>query len=867
MKVCKKKKVDYISIIVTVIFILSILLIKAYPFSATNLSIHVNYNNVPDGTEVKIEFGIENDYILDNVSKSRVVNNMAIFNINPEFYNADSIKLYTGNIDDKFEIKSIDFFSGKFSKKDHKVGEITSKELKDKFIVNEIENIEYENNSIVISESNSSSYIEFDKTIIESYKDIIHNVNYVKVVAISFLFIIYFIFIINKFLKTKNKKIVLFNFTVVIIYIIFCISLFSMDDRLEPIKIQNSNASEEVFSLENTEIKQTFRVDLDEFKGINVFFNCIEWDEDADIIISLFDKETDEKKYSELIKTSDIVGHGYNDIVFDSTLPGKGKEYYLTVKAYGNNLDSFVNIVGSNNNSYDNGTLYINGEDTGKDLDIQITFKSFSYKKIVWVMVTILTLMCLVIFQYKLLRIPVKYVIVGIYVIAFIIISYQVNFYKERVGNTPDERAHISYIAYLEETNEIIPNFSEMKILRDIPNKSNYYRFDNTTNQLGHPPLYYHIMRLSGAVEVNDDEVFVDYDKLYLLSSFIALVAIAIILYIGYSRINKEIPSLHLLYTSIFLGIPMFTYNISGINNDTLTLIGVAIFMLGVLRHSENKRNVLTYLLIGFGMIMTLFGKITAGAILVIGSLIYVIWQCIKEKSAKGIFCKGFYISLPIYLIAILYFAKLYITQGTIQPMLKALDPETFYNSGFYVDFANRTFKSIGEYFVYFWESFFDTWTAIASHIALYKKTVWYSPERIVPILICFMPLILFKINKSYKYTKLLISLYIGIVVIAFMQFINGFSGFFYNSGYPGGYQSRYYLCVLIVLAFASIAVLDRLYNKGQYEYNDLELIQFNKGILLINTKKITDIIALIASVLLIYNNFIYFLLNFTTYK
>lgn len=70
-------------------------------------------------------------------------------------------------------------------------------------------------------------------------------------------------------------------------------------------------------------------------------------------------------------------------------------------------------------------------------------------------------------------------------------------YYSSYVGRFPDETPHISYIAHLEQTNKIIPNFKEMTILKPIVAlnsstiESNQYKgtyeFTNSTSYLGHP--------------------------------------------------------------------------------------------------------------------------------------------------------------------------------------------------------------------------------------------------------------------------------------------------------------------------------------------------------------------------------------------
>ena len=867
----KNKKIfNSINICVTVIFFMCLVLIQKYPILAPNLSICVEYNYVPDGTVSEFKFEMKDEYIKDVTATTKAFNDKAIFNINPEAFNANSIKYYIGNIQEDFSIKDIKFYSGKFSKDDYLIGEISGKDLKENVTFNGIDNYDYSNATLNIASSNSDSNLEFNKDLIEEYKNIINNPWKIKLFLMIALVCIYFIFVLARVLS-KNQRKKLYSYSILLIaYIIITVLIFNKPDLLRAKEIGRNKESDAVDISLETESKQDFIVNKDGLKGINLNFNIKNPDvssDEGDIIVNIYNLKNNEKIGAEMFPISEVTEDGNREIIFDEEV--NVGEYYLLVKGLGENLDDIVSLNGYKNNYYEDGKLDIEGEEANEDLDLDMGFvyEVVNYKIIVWVIASILFLLCILIMEQKNLKISSKYLIIPIYLLALTFMCYQINFYEQKVGNTPDEITHISYIAYLEKTDELIPDFSKMTVLKKVYNKNekNYYEFTETTNQLGHPSLYYHIMRFANGVESKDNGFVINFSKLHSFSIKMGLIAILIILYIGYSRISRDVPAFHLLYVSIISSIPMFTYNISGINNDTLTLLGCAIFALGILRHSEDKNTYITYILIALGMCMTVLGKVTAGAILAIGSLIYVIWKCLSEKSTKSIFNKKFFITSPIYLIAIVYFLKLYLEQGVFQPMLQNIDPETFYNSGFYVDFANRVSKSVGEYFMYFWEHFFASWTAIASHIALFKETPWYAFNRIVPIIICFTPLILFAFNKKARYVKSMISLYIAIVLVALLQFINGFKGFFYTSGYLGAYQSRYYLCIVVILAFIVILILQKLYDKGKG--SNKNLVYELKGHMCINTKKVSIMIAIVMSILLIYGDFIYFLLNFTTYK
>ena len=52
-----------------------------------------------------------------------------------------------------------------------------------------------------------------------------------------------------------------------------------------------------------------------------------------------------------------------------------------------------------------------------------------------------------------------KTIIIIIYIIATVIFNIKINYYQETINEFPDESSHIAYIAYLEETKKIIPEF------------------------------------------------------------------------------------------------------------------------------------------------------------------------------------------------------------------------------------------------------------------------------------------------------------------------------------------------------------------------------------------------------------------------
>ena len=261
-----------------------------------------------------------------------------------------------------------------------------------------------------------------------------------------------------------------------------------------------------------------------------------------------------------------------------------------------------------------------------------------------------------------------NYLIILIYVMAFLFFVFKMFFYAQYYGRFPDEMQHISYIAYLEKNHTVIPDFNNMKILEQqnvgnvdpntLLNNKNIvqeYNFGSSTNYLGHPPLYYQIMRLSRAVHVKDNLVSVNLFKLRCFNIALSSIGLILILYMGYKRIGKN-PILHWLYATIIVSVPMLAYGSAGINNDSLALVGLAFFLLGLLRFAEKKRNFVTYLIISLGVFIAFMSKLTSGLVVTISLLSYLILIIIKEKNAWFLVSKEFISTIPIYIVTVAYF-------------------------------------------------------------------------------------------------------------------------------------------------------------------------------------------------------------------
>lgn len=479
----------------------------------------------------------------------------------------------------------------------------------------------------------------------------------------------------------------------------------------------------------------------------------------------------------------------------------------------------------------------------------------------------------------KMEKYKTKYFILLIYIIAFLFFGFKMLFYAKNVGRFPDEITHVSYISYLEKSHKIIPDFKDMTILQQveaIDNTTVSYDFGNDLNYLGHPPLYYEIMRLSGAIKISNDSIIIDFIRLRSFNIFLSSIAIILILYIGYTRIEKN-PLLHCLYAAVVISVPMLAYDAAGVNNDNLALIGLSLFIFGMLRFSEYRRNTFTYFIISLGVFTSFMSKLTAGLIVFISLGLYIILTIIKEKNIKFLICRKVLITLPLYILTAAYYIIVYFQTGTVMPTYRKLDPEGFYSSGFYVDIANRIHMSFTEYVAYFSNNFFRTWTGIASHVSLVKQDSLFSLNNIGLLALLVIPVILmFQVKKSIKKSSVvlaLISVYLGLISSMVIQCIRAYNEFVNVSGYLGGYQSRYYLCGISVIALAIVKIISNFISEEE-ETSKIKLnFQSNLVLQYYGTKKVSTIrkaivycICISFILLLLYEDFIYFLINFKDY-
>lgn len=497
-------------------------------------------------------------------------------------------------------------------------------------------------------------------------------------------------------------------------------------------------------------------------------------------------------------------------------------------------------------------------------------------KSIAYLLIGIYTLFALANFYFGVHKKGRKQFIAFIYIFTFIYTMVTGVFYARYVPDTsPDESSHISYVYYLNETKEIIPHYEDMGTFNHFTMKwseePNYFYDQNNVNYLCHPPLYYQLMRFAGGFEPTVDPKVITIDKFRLryFSLGISGIGLALMLYIGYSRITKRKPWYHLIYAVTVTCLPMMTYELCAVTNDALVLTSSALCLLGLIRFNEGKRNIGTYVLIATGITASLLTKLTAALICIIMSLIVLVVTMIKERSLSALLCKGFFISLPIYLIAGAFYIVMYMRYGTFRPSLELIcTPEYFKSTIYYVAESERTVYTFSEYVSYYFERFFLSWSGIES-IIRFLKTYTYSLSAIPYELLWVIPVLTFVPYVRKKAGTLSLPIQAGWIacVLTFLyQFRSAWRAYL-GRGYLGGFASRYYIPFMVIFALALVYVFSSLLTDNGFD-EETEITTIKSDLKTFSLKLIYNqiiyAIGFAYAFALYYGNLPFFLLHFT---
>ena len=298
---------------------------------------------------------------------------------------------------------------------------------------------------------------------------------------------------------------------------------------------------------------------------------------------------------------------------------------------------------------------------------------------------------------------------------------------------------------------------------------------ENSTNHLGHPPLYYHIMKLFNLVKVQDGSITYNLEALRNISQVISNIALILVFAFAYKNLKSIVANF--VFAIILVNIPLFPYVSGAVSNDVLSLLGISIFLLGANDLVKEKRNYSTYFLLAIGTFVCMMNKVTIGIIIIITYLILLIYLTIKEKNVKYMMRKEFFVTVPIYLIILLYYILILQKYGVVQPVIQAIAPDYYKTTSFYNSTIYKPAYSLKMYSKMYWNNFVNYWAGYNYGEKFPKHEL---KESLISISIFAIPIVYFIIEKlrKKKIDIVNLSVCVGVYITILIQFIRQFIEF-----------------------------------------------------------------------------------------
>ena len=384
------------------------------------------------------------------------------------------------------------------------------------------------------------------------------------------------------------------------------------------------------------------------------------------------------------------------------------------------------------------------------------------------------------------------------------------------VGGFPDQMAQLSYVAHMARFPSLVPDFTAMFQYRSTGAAgATVLAPTGQLNYLNHPPLYYLLMAFAGRVRVLEGGA-VSLNLLWLRFCNIILSSAAVVLAfrLGYTRLRERSPLVHALYAMAVATLPMLAYVGASVNNDNLAFLAMVVFFTGLLRYQEDKVDLKTYLLIGTGFLVGSLSKVTTALIFGIMLAVVLVMSVIRTRSLKLILNRYFLATLPCYLLFLAY--ELYIKKqyGTWQPSLYNIDPAYFMTTNFYVPPEERVPMTLVQYMRHFIGGMGYTWSSLYGHNAEVNDIMNNRHFGIVfwiPVAAAAFAALLQCVRRKFD----------RITLPAVIGFLGAMAGHFWSnwkgypvSGYLGAVQARYYLAMIVPLAFIMCDQIPPLFAK-----------------------------------------------------
>lgn len=208
-----------------------------------------------------------------------------------------------------------------------------------------------------------------------------------------------------------------------------------------------------------------------------------------------------------------------------------------------------------------------------------------------------------------------KYALWAVYGVMFLLFLFKMFYYREELYYVPDEDAHISYLAYVQENpDKLIPEYDDIKLCRDRTEAGDgicRYTIGNTVCALKNPPLYYRAMQLVGGVVTQETEeghfVYMNVERLKTANIYLTAFAMMLMLYISYTRLGCLTQSVlcHALAALAMTSVGEYAKYGSCIMNSNLTNLGTVLLVWGILQIVEKRGSLESGLLTAAGLLVT----------------------------------------------------------------------------------------------------------------------------------------------------------------------------------------------------------------------------------------------------------------------
>ena len=383
-----------------------------------------------------------------------------------------------------------------------------------------------------------------------------------------------------------------------------------------------------------------------------------------------------------------------------------------------------------------------------------------------------------------------------------------------------DQGSHLSYVIYMARHPSLLPDFRSMTLYNWDGIRGDltvYEMYQGTISNMTHPPLYYHLMALLGGISfLPDGRALVDVMRLRMLNTVLSASAVLLAFYLGYTRIKSRSLVTHALYAFAIVTLPMIAYLGTSVNNDNLAFLALVIFFAGLLRYEEDRLDWKTYTLIGLGFLVGGLTKLTTAlmCLLMLGTVLVL--DVIRTKSLRLILTPAFLIVLLCFLVFLAYEIWVRRTYGSWQPSLYNLDPEYFYQTEFYTPPDQRPPLTFLQYVRRFAEGIGHTWSSLYSDNATLNAKMHNGAFGLVywvPVALTAFAAVRGLVRKTKD--PLALPVTVGFFGVIAYHFYSNWTGY-PVSGYLGGCQARYYLAMIVPLAYIMCTRIPPLFEKGK---------------------------------------------------